>query len=91
MPDTLALSAFTRDPTGPMCRVLRRMMGYPLVVSRIGGAALASVRKCVVPMHTVAGMIARDLIHEAKSYELVSEYLLTEAGRKWAATTTEDN
>lgn len=85
MTPTLDPPTAPRAPTGPMLRVLRRMLGGPLTAVRAGpGRVLCLLGGCEVHTQVAAGLIARGLVEERATGEESSEYHLTAWGRQWA-------
>ncbi len=73
-------------PTGPQCRVLRRMAGTCLVATTVGpNRVLCRIDGHEVPKQAVAGLLARGLILATVSTDDTTTYQLTAEGRRWAA------
>jgi hypothetical protein len=85
MTPTLEPPALTAAPSGPMCRVLRRLLSGPLAAVRLDRRkVLCLLGGCEVDTRIVAGLLARGLIAERFAGDASSEYTLTPAGRGWA-------
>ena len=83
---SLALPTFKPEPTGPMCRLLRKLAaGSALVGVRTGRhRVLCLLDGHETAAHTVAGLLVRGLLREREVDEGRSEYTLTAAGEEWA-------
>lgn len=78
--------AYSPDPTGPMCRLLRKLAaGGRLTAIRTGHhRVLCLLDGHEVPAGTVAGLLARGLLDERATGEGESAYTPTADGLRWA-------
>ena len=86
--DVLAMPSITDPPTGPMCRVLVRMLTEDVKAIRNGPArVLCLLGGHEVDKRIVTGAITRGLIREtADQGDDCTVYTLTADGKRWAKT-----
>ena len=84
----MAMPCITDPPTGPMCRVLRRMLGEDLTAIRTGPSrVLCLLAGHEVDKRLVVSGIGRGLIREAGDQgDDSTVYTLTADGKRWAKT-----